>query len=144
MYVSWTSQRHFCSKIILLLLILGACMIRVGATSHCTPRWTICMFLTLCVYTDRASSNSLLIYIQRVLNRLVCRWEEKMFWPMEVWWEFVLLVNIFGWCNSSICIYGQDYCMLLVHFVSFPSLGFKSKDMLLFCWPCLPRQGYCV
>jgi hypothetical protein len=71
-------------------------MIRVGATSHCTLRWTIWMFLTLSVYTDRASSNSLLIYIQRVLNRLVCRCQEKMFWPMELCSEFVLLVNIFG------------------------------------------------
>jgi hypothetical protein len=54
-----------------------------------------------------------------------------MFWPMELSLEFVLLVYTLGDLTVQMCIYGQDYCILLAHFVSFPRLGFKSKDMRL-------------
>ncbi len=97
------------------------------------------MFSTLSVYTDRASSNNLLIYIQRVLNRLVCRCEEKMFWPMELWSEFVLLVYTLGDVTvqhvfmDKIIAY---YLCTLFHF-----LALDSKAKICFYSVGLAYQG---
>jgi len=102
------------------------------------------MFLTLSVCTDRASSNSLLIYIQRVLNRLVCRCEENMFWPMELWSGFVLLVNTLGYVTSQ-CVFMDKiiayYLCTLFHFLALDS---KAKICVYFIGLAYQGQGYCV
>ncbi len=104
-------------------------MIRVGATSHCTPGWTICM---LSVYTDRPSSNSLLIHIQRVLNRLVCRCEAKMFWPMELWSELVLLVYTLGDVTVQCVFMDKIIAYRLCTLIHFLALDSKAKICVYF------------
>jgi len=65
-----------------------------------------------------------------------CCWVETFLGGENFWWEDLCLLlgrDIFGW---------TDFCLL-------GGENFWWEDLCLLggeicCWPCLPRQGYCV